>query len=365
MVKKLYSGTRLQWEHTYLLLEQMGKSLEGRQVFLALMLKRREEMEWGEPVIVKVTQSDSIRLMPAVTERCCLECLSHIGIPNLIETYRGEGYYGIAQTLMPGYSIKEWLGMGKMLSGEQFFQIVQGLGEILIYLHSLDTPIVYRDLKPEHVLWDQKGQVSLVDFDGAAFLDSRGVIVGNQAYSAPELFARPPKGIRPDVRQDIYSFGRLMDKLWGHTDKSGMSWIAKSGIRGVILGCTSKCAGRRPDSMRAVCDCLEQIRNKGKRRYLLQGQIACMSLVLVVAFALAVGNRASAKATESELLPVVFLNEKGQRILIRYDAVYEPAGDLHMVLPKDFFAGDKKQELTVILRDLKTGERRERTLTLQ
>ena len=84
MVKKLYSGTRLQWEHTYLLLEQMGKSLEGRQVFLALMLKRREEMEWGEPVIVKVTQSDSIRLMPAVTERCCLECLSHIGIPNLI-----------------------------------------------------------------------------------------------------------------------------------------------------------------------------------------------------------------------------------------------------------------------------------------
>jgi len=71
------------------------------------------------------------------------------------------------------------------------------------------------------------------------------------------------------------------------------------------------------------------------------------------------------QAEYAETLPVVFYNELGQKILIRYGAVYEPEGDLMMSLPAELFEGEKGLKLTIYLEDLESGECRERTLTLR
>ncbi len=114
-----------------------------------------------------------------------------------------------------------------------------------------------------------------------------------------------------------------------------------------------------------VCVFLRKLWEKGQQEYRGFGKAVGVCLVVLLVLLSKVGADRNVKAAESGRLPVVFFNEKGQRILIRSGAVYEPEGDFYMALPKEIFSDEKRQELTVILVDLESGERRERTLTLK
>ena len=43
--------------------------------------------------------------------------------------------------------------------------------EILTYLHSLDPPLIYRDMKPSNLMVDDDGKIYLVDFGIARLFD--------------------------------------------------------------------------------------------------------------------------------------------------------------------------------------------------
>jgi len=73
--------------------------------------------------------------------------------------------------------------------------------------------ILYRDLQPRNVLFDEWGTVHLVDFDTAALLDDPGMndLSGRPAigYMAPELIAGGPA----DERADLYSLGATVYEM--------------------------------------------------------------------------------------------------------------------------------------------------------
>lgn len=89
-------------------------------------------------------------------------------------------------------------------------KIILELCDALEYLHR--NQIVHRDLKPGNIMITKNGQnVKLIDF-GLADADWYAVLknpAGTKDYISPELMA----GESVDCRTDIYSLGRIMQRL--------------------------------------------------------------------------------------------------------------------------------------------------------
>ncbi|MFN2638360.1 MAG: serine/threonine-protein kinase, partial [Gemmatimonadaceae bacterium] len=75
--------------------------------------------------------------------------------------------------------------------------------------------IIHRDIKPQNVLIDAKGEVKLMDFGIARMTETSeamtqaGLIVGTPHYMSPEQV----EGKQLDPRSDVYSIGVLMYEM--------------------------------------------------------------------------------------------------------------------------------------------------------
>lgn len=84
-------------------------------------------------------------------------------------------------------------------------------GEILLateHLHRIR--VIFRDMKPENIVFDAEGRCKITDFGLAKKLgpeESANTACGTEGYAAPELIARTGNY---SFSVDIYSFGVLM-----------------------------------------------------------------------------------------------------------------------------------------------------------
>lgn len=83
---------------------------------------------------------------------------------------------------------------------------------LLAFLHSRNTPVVYRDLKPDNLMITKEGKIRVVDM-GAILVRTFGagrqgdVLAASPGYAAPEQW----KDIGLiDERTDIYAFGKVL-----------------------------------------------------------------------------------------------------------------------------------------------------------
>lgn len=123
--------------------------------------------------------------------------LNHRAIPQYLEYFDddtdGEKHFYIAQQLAPGDSLAKLVENNCRTNEQQVKDIAAQILEILIYLHSLETPVTHRDIKPQNIIRDKDGKVFLVDFGAvqdtyySTFM--RGsTVVGTYGYMAPEQF---------------------------------------------------------------------------------------------------------------------------------------------------------------------------------
>ena len=139
--------------------------------------------------------------------------------PNVIEIYElatdRDGVPFLVMEFHTGKNIKLLLREGMERIGYLIPTLIRTAAQGLAYFH--DQGWVHRDIKPDNYLVGDEGEAKLIDFalaqkqagGVARLLGRKGKVQGTRSYMAPEQI----KGLPPDRRADIYSFGCMMFEI--------------------------------------------------------------------------------------------------------------------------------------------------------
>jgi serine/threonine-protein kinase len=146
--------------------------------------------------------------------------VNHPAIVHGIELIERDPDLFFVMELVQGQSLRKVFEDWRVAHNSQPFppETVVAIGieicDVLQYVHSLPGQIIYRDLKPENVMWDANAQhCKLIDFGTARFTaKSRKVTqgLGTEGYAPPELYST-----RADVTfsSDVFTIGAVMYEL--------------------------------------------------------------------------------------------------------------------------------------------------------
>jgi eukaryotic-like serine/threonine-protein kinase len=150
-------------------------------------------------------------------ESMILSSLDHVSIPTIYDYFydEKESRFYLVMKYISGGDLASRLRAapeGRIDESTVTKWAIQ-ITDVLDYLHSQPSTIVYRDLKPSNIMIDgNSGRVMLIDFGIARSINQReekGVTaVGTMGYAPPELFSG---NVEP--RSDIYSLGSTMFHL--------------------------------------------------------------------------------------------------------------------------------------------------------
>lgn len=148
-----------------------------------------------------------------------LASLDHPSIPAVFDYFpEGERYY-LAMKYVSGVDLAEQLRRrGGRLDEATVTRWGIQICSALQYLHSLDPPILFRDLKPTKLLYDERrARVMLVDFGIALFAEpvrkGRTGGLATVGYAGPETM----RG-QFEPRSDLYSLGATLFYLLTGSD---------------------------------------------------------------------------------------------------------------------------------------------------
>lgn len=197
----------------YRVLSMIGQGGMGK-VYLAEDL-RIADKKWAikEVVNLQVNQENFIK------EAKILAKLDHQFLPQIVDYYyeRAVNISYLIMEYIEGESLETIVEQGDGLSEDKIIKYALQLCDLFNYLHNeQEQPIIYRDLKPTHVLIDDQDNIKLIDFGIARqyvtgqHMDT--VQLGSVKYAAPEQFIEK----QTDHRADLYSLGALLYYLFSH-----------------------------------------------------------------------------------------------------------------------------------------------------
>ncbi len=214
----------------------VGRTLSDRYVVHELIghggmgaVYRGEQVHLRKRVAIKVLRPDMARMVELAV-RFEREAIAgaHVEHPNVVAAIDfgklEDGSQFLILEYVEGTSLKDLIEGAKVPLDRALVitrQIAQGLAAV----H--EKSIVHRDVKPQNILLDGRGQVKLLDFGlakvrlellsdagrnakPAAALTGVGMIMGTFAYMAPEA-ARGMEAV--DARSDLYALGVVMYEL--------------------------------------------------------------------------------------------------------------------------------------------------------
>jgi serine/threonine protein kinase len=185
----------------------MGRVYLGNDTRLSSRPVAVKEMIVGDGVHEKKAMEDFTR------EARVLAMLTHPGIPNIIDFFtEGNRHYLVMEFVAGGdlQHLLDQFGPGGRMPEAAVLKWSRQILDVLIFLHSQNPPIIYRDLKPGNIMVDKDGRAMLVDFGIARFLPpgGRGTQIGSVGYAPPEQYMG-----KTEPRSDLYSLAATMHHL--------------------------------------------------------------------------------------------------------------------------------------------------------
>ncbi len=202
---------------------QVGDLLAGRYEILKLLgeggmgaVYRARDNELERMVAVKVIRPDLARnaqiLHRFKQELILARQVTHRNIIRIFDLGHAEGMRFITMEYIDGEDLSSLLVKRGRLPAAEAVAIVMQVALGLEAAHA--EGVVHRDLKPQNIMLDPQGKVSVMDFGIARSVDASnmtrtGALMGTPTYMSPEQ----AQGQKVDARSDLYTLGIILYEL--------------------------------------------------------------------------------------------------------------------------------------------------------
>ena len=377
----------------YEILKQIG---EGGMSVVYLARNNRMNMQLAVKEIKNDgSKSTEILLKGLEREANILKDVDHPVIPRIIDIVKYGGTICVVMDFIEGENLADKLKEVGCFSQDEVIEWGLELASALEYLHSMNPPIIYRDMKPSNVMLKPDGGVKLIDFGTAKTYDIENnadtTALGTRGYAAPEQFGDAQgRGIyKTDARTDIYNLGAtLYHMVTGKNPQEApyemvpirtVNPLLSTGLEEIILKCTKPNPEDRYQSCSELIYALEHYteldvsyKNQNKNKVKMFAVSAGLTILFgIVAIAGKAGmNRAAAANYVSYIESGNEYKSLGQysRASAEYRNAFELSGedaeayvkyiDLYIDASKDAKSGDElllADALSVVANRIKNG----------
>lgn len=200
----------------------------------------------------------------------------HPALPMILDIYSSGDEVCLVMEFIKGMSLTEYVELNGPLSVPDAIKVTEKVGDVLSYLHSRKSGMIYSDLKPDNVLIDSEKNIRLIDTGSIISLKEireRKTSEGNMAspgFAAPEQMEG--KALSP--RSDIYSLGALLHFMLSGEDPSKPPYLRRHlkecnrSLPGYLVSAVEKCLDK-DDNKRfpTVESFIEKLKNP-RRNYI-------------------------------------------------------------------------------------------------
>lgn len=186
----------------YSIIQRLGQNRAGGR-YTWLAEKDGEQFVVKQFSFSKDANWDGFKALEREVE--ILKSLDHPQIPKYVDFFDTSDGWCLVQQYIKAESLA-----GQQRSPDQVKDIAIQVLQILVYLQSLNSPLIHRDIKPENLLQTKDGTIYLVDFGfsraGFDDLSASSVMLGTVGFMPPEyMFGGPPT-----KAADLYSLGATL-----------------------------------------------------------------------------------------------------------------------------------------------------------
>ncbi|MBQ7708208.1 MAG: serine/threonine protein kinase [Lachnospiraceae bacterium] len=190
-----------------------------------------------------------------------LKNVDHPVLPRIVDIINQDNIIYVVMDFIEGETISDRLKKEGAQPQELVVEWGIQLAGALDYLHNMNPPVIYRDMKPSNVMIKPEGGVKLIDFGTAKEYDVENnadtTALGTRGYAAPEQFGdKQGRGIyNTDARTDIYNLGATLyhmvtgnnpcDPPYGVHPIREMNPALSSGLEKILLKCTEDNPAKR------------------------------------------------------------------------------------------------------------------------
>ncbi len=206
-IKKLERGST--FAERYEVVEELGKG--GMGIVYKVFDKKIKEIV-ALKLIKPEIDSDAKMIDRFRNEIKLARKISHRNVCRMYDLgEEGESHF-ITMEYVPGENLKSFIRRSEKLTIGKAISIANQVSEGLSEAHSLG--VVHRDLKPQNIMIDKKGNARIMDYGLARSLQTEGItgtgfIIGTPEYMSPEQV----DGQETDQRTDIYALGVILYEM--------------------------------------------------------------------------------------------------------------------------------------------------------
>lgn len=198
----------------YEILKEIGR---GGMSVVYVAMDTRLNKQWAVKEIKRDGSGNVETLLKGLeTEANILTKVDHPVLPRIVDIIDKDGTIYVVMDYIEGRALDVVIKEEGAQQQEKVIEWAKQLSSALDYLHTLNPPVIYRDMKPSNIMLKPDGSVKLIDFGTAKEFTAENIAdttaLGTRGYAAPEQFGDSSgRGIhKTDVRTDIYCLGATL-----------------------------------------------------------------------------------------------------------------------------------------------------------